>query len=123
MQDKYKKGQSCDGCYGELLKIIAVKHRKIVQWLNGWQCDIEQTDGQRRQSYQLCLLQSESGPWECHGWQNRRSCSPEDMSQDSRSEQKKEKVRHQKCYTRKVNGLGKGYGLWTVKDEQATDEY
>lgn len=36
---------------------------------------------------------------------------------------KNEKVRHRKCYTRKVNGLGKGYSLWAVKDEQSEDEY
>ena len=35
---------------------------------------------------------------------------------------KNEKARHQKCYTRKVNGLRNGYNLRAVEEEQAEDE-
>lgn len=35
---------------------------------------------------------------------------------------KTEKATHQKWYTRKVNGLRKGYSLWAVEEEQAEDE-
>lgn len=35
---------------------------------------------------------------------------------------KKEKAKHLKSYTRKVNGLQKVYNPWAVEDEQAEDE-